>query len=204
MPIMPTRKDPATIEGNRVRLRLPRHSDQRSFIGATRQSRTLHRRWVQPPETATAFAAYVERYAAVDSAARNVGFLVLRSDDDALAGAVNFSEIIRGGFQSAYIGYYAFAPLAGHGYMSEAMMLALDFAFYALKLHRLEANVQPANSRSLALAERIGFAREGYSRRYVKVSGRWRDHVRFAILAEDWTTQRVALRRRLAASAGAR
>lgn len=201
MPIMPTRKDPATLEGNRVHLRPPRQTDQRAFIGATKQSRALHRRWVQPPETATAFAAYVERYGVANSAARNVGLLVVRNDDDALAGAVNFSEIIRGGFQSAYVGYYAFGQLAGHGYMSEALVLALDFVFLALKLHRIEANVQPANGRSLALAEGVGFVQEGYSRRYVKVSGRWRDHVRFAILAEEWKTRRAELRLRLASAA---
>ena len=64
--------------------------------------------------------------------------------------------------------------------------LALDFAFGTLKLHRVEVNIQPVNARSLALVERTGFAREGFSRRYVKIGGRWRDHVRCALLAEDW------------------
>ena len=97
---------------------------------------------------------------------------------------------MRGAFNSAFVGYYAFAPFAGGGYMSEAFTLALDFAFRDLKLHRVEANVQPHNRRSLALAERLGFEREGYSRRYVKIAGRWRDHVRFAMLAEDWRLRR--------------
>jgi len=116
--------------------------------------------------------------------------------DDALAGVINFSEIVRGAFHSAYVGYYAFAPLAGDGYMAEGFALALEFAFRRLKLHRVEANVQPANRRSLALVERLGFEREGYSRRYVKIAGRWRDHVRFAMLAEDWTRRRIEQKRR--------
>jgi [ribosomal protein S5]-alanine N-acetyltransferase len=83
--------------------------------------------------------------------------------------------------------------------MTEGFALALDFAFRRLKLHRVEANVQPANRRSLALVERVGFEREGYSRRYVKIAGRWRDHVRLAMLAEDWTARRADLKRRTAA-----
>ena len=201
MTIMPTRKKPAMLEGKRVHLRPPRRGDERAFIAQAARSRVLHRRWVQPPDTPETFAAYVQRYRRLHADARQVGFLVLRSEDNALAGVVNFSEIVRGAFQSAYVGYYAFAPLVGHGYMSEAFALALDFAFGPLDLHRIEANVQPANGRSLALVERIGFVREGYSRRYVKIGGRWRDHVRFALLADEWVRQRTAVRRRIAADA---
>jgi ribosomal-protein-alanine N-acetyltransferase len=197
---MPTRKHPATLEGNRVHLRMPRRSDQRAFIAQAKQSRTLHRGWVQAPETPGAFAAYVERYNAAPATARHLGLLVLRNDDDALAGVINFSEIVRGAFHSAYVGYYAFAELAGDGYMTEGFALALDFAFRRLALHRVEANVQPANRRSIALVSRLGFEREGYSRRYVKISGRWRDHVRFAMLAEDWRTRRAAVKRAIAAA----
>ena len=66
------------------------------------------------------------------------------------------------------------------------LALALDVAFGELGLHRVEVNVQPTNRRSLALVARLHFFCEGYSRRYVKIAGRWRDHVRFAMLAEDW------------------
>jgi [ribosomal protein S5]-alanine N-acetyltransferase len=200
---MPTRTNPVTPEGNRVHLRPPRRTDQRSFIAYAKQSRALHRGWVQAPETPTAFAAYVARYHPTDAAPRNVGFLVIRNEDDAIVGVINFSEIIRGAFHNGYVGYYAFAPFAGDGYMAEGFALALDFAFRKMKLHRIEANVQPANIRSLALVERLGFMREGYSRRYVKIAGRWRDHVRFAMLAEDWKRRRVELRGRRAATHGA-
>jgi len=202
MPIMPTRKNAATLEGNRVHLRPPRRRDETAFIAQALRSRAFHHRWVQAPETPDAFAVYVQRYRRADTSARHIGFLVVRNDDDALAGVINFSEIVRGAFHSAYVGYYAFAPLAGSGYMTEGFALALDFAFRHLGLHRVEANVQPANVRSIALVERIGFVREGYSRRYVKVGGRWRDHLRFAMLAEDWPKRRAAVRRNLAAHRG--
>jgi ribosomal-protein-alanine N-acetyltransferase len=196
---MPTRKNPAALAGNRVHLRLPRRADQRSFIAQAKRSRSLHRGWVHAPETPSAYAAYVARYNPSGAMPRHIGFLVVRNEDDTLAGVINFSEIVRGAFHSAYVGYYALAPLAGAGYMTEGFALALDFAFRRMRLHRVEANVQPANVRSIALVERVGFAREGYSRRYVKIAGRWRDHVRFAMLAEDWNVRRVELRRSLEA-----
>ena len=186
--------------GKRVHLRPPRRGDQKTFIAQARASRALHRGWVQAPETPVAYAAYVERYHVTRANPHHAGLLVVRNDDAALAGVFNFSEIVRGAFHSAYIGYYAFAPLAGDGYMTEGFTLALDFAFRRLRLHRVEANVQPGNGRSLALVERVGFEREGYSRRYVKIAGRWRDHVRFAMLAEDWTKQRVEVKRRAVAA----
>jgi ribosomal-protein-alanine N-acetyltransferase len=126
--------------------------------------------------------------------ATQAGFLVCRCGDDAIVGVFNLSEIVRGAFRSAYLGYYALAPHAGHGYMSEAFGMLLDVVFRALRLHRVEANVQPDNAASLRLVERVGFAREGYSRRYVKIAGRWRDHVRYALLADDWRRQRTSRR----------
>jgi len=179
-----------TRRGFSVYLRLPRNSDAEAFLGAVKASRKLHGAWVQPPQTPARFAQFVRRFAGTAKrdplAATHVGFLVCRCEDDAIVGVFNLSEIVRGLFQSAYLGYYAFSPHAGVGYMAEGLQLTLGAAFGPLKLHRVEANIQPANRRSLALAREGGFVREGFSRRYVRVSGRWRDHVRMAILAEDW------------------
>ena len=101
-------------------------------------------------------------------------------------GSINVSEIVRGNFRSAYLGYQIAAPFAGQGYMTEALQLALRFAFRELGLHRVEANVQPGNAASIALVRRAGFTQEGFSRRYIKIGGRWRDHERWALLREDW------------------
>jgi ribosomal-protein-alanine N-acetyltransferase len=191
---MPTRTarttDLARRPGFRVYLRAPRQGDASAFLAAAKASRSLHLGWVRPPLTPALFAAYARRYGRFRRedplASTHAGLLVFRCDDDALVGVFNFSEIVRGGFQSAYLGYYAFAPHAGEGYMAEGLELALGVAFRALRLHRVEVNVQPDNRRSLALVRRAGFVREGFSRRYVRIGGRWRDHVRFALLAEDW------------------
>ena len=102
-----------------------------------------------------------------------------------MVGVINVSQIFRGPFRSAYLGFYAFAPHAGDGYMTEGLGLVLRHAFGPMKLHRLEANIQPANGRSIALVKRCGFRLEGFSPRYLKIGGRWRDHERWAILAEE-------------------
>ena len=199
---MPTRRSAPTLQGTRVVLRPPRRSDAAAFLAQAAKSRSLHRGLVHPPLTPAAYALYLERHRVTRDTPSNVAFLVVRRDDRTLAGVVNFSEIVRGVFQSAYVGYYAFAGMTGAAYMTEALALALDYAFRHEGLHRIEANVQPGNARSLALVERIGFVREGYSRRYVKIAGRWRDHVRFAMLAEDWKARRLELVRRHAGSHG--
>ncbi len=198
MTIMPARPTSSPTDkrrrGARVYLRPPRRSDAAEYLAAVHASRKLHGVWVHPPSTPARYATFVRRYGAVPrrpaSAATHVGLLVCRCEDDAIVGVINIGDIVHGLLQSAYMGYYAFAPHAGEGYMSEGMQLALDVAFRELKLHRVEANVQPANVRSLALVRRAGFSREGYSRRYVKIAGRWRDHVRMALLVEDWRAQR--------------
>jgi ribosomal-protein-alanine N-acetyltransferase len=108
-----------------------------------------------------------------------------------LVGVINLNEIVRGIFQSAYLGYYAFEPFAGMGLMSEGLALVLEQAFGPLGLHRLEANVQPGNQRSARLVANLGFRLEGLSPRYLKIGGRWRDHQRWAILVDDWRRKRA-------------
>jgi [ribosomal protein S5]-alanine N-acetyltransferase len=191
---MPIRVPAATITGTNVYLRPPRMSDAGAFQAAVRASTSLHRGWTSAPRTPSGYAKFVQRYASRGASRVHAGFLVFRKSDHALVGVYNFSEIVHGAFQSAYLGYFAFSPLAGKGLMSEGLALALDIAFRKLGLHRVEVNVQPSNARSLALAARTGFTREGYSRRYVKIGGRWRDHVRFAMLSEDWRVLRRKLR----------
>jgi ribosomal-protein-alanine N-acetyltransferase len=83
--------------------------------------------------------------------------LVCRHGDGAILAVVNVSEIVRGALQSAYLGYYAFRPHAGQGYMTEGLALALRHAFRRLRLHRLEANIQPGNLPSRRLVRRLGF-----------------------------------------------
>ena len=172
----------------RVRLERPSRRRVTDFLAAVRRSRRLHGAWVSPPTTATAYRDYLRRIRRPSHA----GYLVCLADSGDLVGVVNVSEIVRGNFQSAYLGYYAFAPHAGRGLIAEGLALVLREAFGRLGLHRLEANVQPGNASSRRLVRRLGFRREGFSPRYLTVAGRWRDHERWAILAEEWPGGRWA------------
>jgi ribosomal-protein-alanine N-acetyltransferase len=163
----------------RVLIRPPGPEDCLNFLAAVRRSRSFHHPWVSPPSTAKAFENYLERL----TSGAHCGFLVIHQDGQ-LAGVINLNNVIRGAFHSAFLGYYAFSPMAGQGLMREGMLLVIRRAFTVLKLHRLEANVQPKNHRSIALVRKCGFVREGFSRRYLKVDGRWRDHERWAILRD--------------------
>ena len=169
-----------TRRGSRVHLALPRRRDEHEVLALNRRSRGFHSPWVAPPRTPAQFTHYLARCRAPDC----IGLLIRRSEDDALLGSVELSQIARGRFQSAYLGYQIGAPFARQGYMTEALGLVLHYAFRQLHLHRLEANIQPENVASIALVERLGFHLEGYSPRYLKLGGRWRDHQRWAILAE--------------------
>ncbi len=111
-------------------------------------------------------------------------FLVCLRETEDFVGVINISNIVRRMFQSGYLGYYAFADHAGRGLMREGLQLVVQHAFRSLKLHRLEANIQPGNLRSRVLIESCGFLQEGLSRRYLKVGGRWRDHERWAVVAD--------------------
>jgi ribosomal-protein-alanine N-acetyltransferase len=166
-----------------VILSTPKAADAGAFIAAVRSSRTLHHPWIAPPDTHERFAAYLQRTARDDHAA----FLIRHESCGELVGYVTVSNMVRGAFQSAYLGYGAFASHAGRGLMTEGLRAVIDASFRDLDLHRLEANIQPGNERSLALVQRLGFTREGFSPRYLRVDGAWRDHERWALRSEQWT-----------------
>ena len=164
---------------SRIVLREPRPVDQREFVAAVRRSASLHHPWVCAPGTAAQFRAYLARLRDPS----NFGFLVRQRGSGALVGVVNVSNTVFGSFRSGYLGYYAFAGSDQQGLMREALRATIRHAFGTLKLHRLEANIQPGNVASIALARSCGFSKEGYSPRYLKIGGRWRDRERWAMVA---------------------
>ena len=166
-------------------------------MAAVRRSSALLRGWVSPPSTSADYRAHLRRAA---TASHRTYFVVLRSSNE-IAGVFTLSEIVRGLFQSAYLGCYAFVPHAGHGYMREGLGLTLDRAFGTLRLHRVEANIQPRNKPSLNLFRTTGFRREGYSPSYLKIHGRWRDHERWALLADEWRERKRSASRPMRVSA---
>ena len=175
--------------GGRVYLRAPERPDRAEFISLMRASRAFHRPWATAPTDDEAFDAYLTDSRRPDFEA----MLVCRREDRAILGFFNLSHITRGSLQSAYLGYAVGSTFAGQGYMRDGIELVLREAFLTLRLHRIEANIQPGNQASIALARGAGFSREGFSPRYLKIGGRWRDHERWAILAEDWRARGVRL-----------
>ncbi|MFB4300268.1 GNAT family N-acetyltransferase [Actinomadura sp. NTSP31] len=170
------RDDPPNASA-RVTLRRLARRDEKEFLDLVSASTELHHPWMALPSTPEQYRAYVTRYAQPNEES----VLICVRDSGAIAGVVNINSIIRGRFQSASIAYAAFAPTAGQGYMTEGLALVVRYAFEQLRLHRLEAQIQPENHASIKLARRAGFRHEGCSPELLYIDGAWRDHERFAI-----------------------
>ena len=172
-------------EAGRVSLRRLMLDDEQEFIRLTRASAELFGPWVRLPDDAERFRHYLSRFDRMTAEC----LLICVRETGAIAGVVGISEIIRGHYQRATVGYNAFSATVRQGYMSEGFKLVLRFAFEDLCLHRLEADIQPANAPSLRFAEKMGFRKEGFSPAFIYIDGRWHDHERWAILSDrsDYT-----------------
>jgi ribosomal-protein-alanine N-acetyltransferase len=104
----------------------------------------------------------------------------------AVLGLVAFSNIVRGPFQSGFLGYALAESQQGRGLMTEALRLGIDYMFGEMNLHRISANYLPHNTRSAAVLKRLGFTVEGYARDYLRIEGRWQDHILTSLLNPDW------------------
>lgn len=158
----------------------PRMEHAREFISAMQSSRGLHHPWLSAPSDPIAYRNYLERLKRNNEA----GFLVRLSGNNAICGVVNLNVITYEALCSAYLSYYAVQEYAQKGYMKEGLQQVIDHAFGEMGLHRLEANIQPGNEASIRLVESLGFECEGYSPKYLKINGKWRDHERWALLAD--------------------
>ncbi len=165
----------------RLTLRPAQAGDAAALIEANRESRALHAPWVEPFTDQPGFDAWFQR----QLTGPNLGLLAIEARTGGIAGVVNLSQIVGGAFQSAFLSYYGMARFARQGLMTEALRMAIGHAFGPLGLHRLEANIQPDNAASRALVQRLGFRLEGFSPRYLRIGGLWRDHERWALLADE-------------------
>lgn len=156
-----------------LRRATPKDADE--LDAAFKRSAEFHQPWTYPPKD-------IEKYTNQPHL-----YLVCVKETDEIAGTFNISQIVRYRFQSAYLGYNAFVPYHGKGYMRQGIRLLLREAFENLGLHRLEANIQPGNRASIALVLGAGFNKEGYSPKYLRVGDEeWKDHERWAIINERW------------------
>ena len=159
----------------RVYIRRVTKQDEKPFTALMRCSQELHEPWISPPTNSVLFNYYLRRITHDD----HEGFVICRTEDDNIVGAININHIVRGSFQSASLGYYVGAEFQGAGYMREGLEQLVDYAFNTMGLHRLEANIQPGNIRSQKLVQRCGFRREGFSTAFLYINGAWRDHQRW-------------------------
>ncbi|HEY3535670.1 MAG TPA: GNAT family protein [Pedococcus sp.] len=153
--------------------------------------RALNRGWLQPWEATSpdhnvqtvTFPGLVRHYNREGRAGRMLPF-VIRADDR-IAGQMVLFGISWGSLLSLAIGYWVDEQVAGRGIAPTALALAGDHALGALGLHRLEVNIRPENSNSLAVVRKLGFRDEGVRAAYLHIDGAWRDHRTFALTTED-------------------
>ncbi|HVE08681.1 MAG TPA: GNAT family protein [Paraburkholderia sp.] len=155
-------------------------ADAAELIEANRSSVEYHAPWL----TAFTDQAGFDHWFARMANGPHAGLVARETASNQVVGVINLTEIVGGAFQSAYLGYYGISGFGRRGLMTEALRAAAGFAFGDLGLHRLEANIQPENVASIALVRRVGFQKEGYSPRYLRIGGVWRDHERWALLAD--------------------
>ena len=164
----------------RIRLERPSARRERDYLNGALRSRALHRGYVVPSSTPREYRTYLR----ATRRANQESFFVVDAVSNELAGVININNIVQGAFLSGALGYGAFAHAAGRGLMREGLDLVVGYAFGPLRLHRLEINVQPGNTASIALARSCGFRLEGFSPGMLYIDGAWRDHQRWAVTAE--------------------
>ncbi len=165
-------------QSGRIAVRPVRRADRDALIAANRASRDYHAPWLAPFTDTVGFETWFARRIA----GANVGFVAHETATGALVGTVSLTEIVLGPLRGAYLGYAGDVRAAGRGLMTEAVRAAIRNGFAELGLHRIEANIQPANARSIALVRRLGFRQEGFSTEYLHIDGDWRDCGRWALL----------------------
>lgn len=165
----------------RVFIRKPAEVDCQELLSLAQRSREFYFPWVFPALKQEEWIKYIDRCQNENFQ----GLLICHLGNKKIVGVVNLSQIFYGTFQNAYLSYYVDVDFAGQGLMSEGVRLAINYAFNTLKLHRLEANIQPDNQASINLVKQLGFTKEGFSPKYLKINGEWRDHERWALTVEN-------------------
>jgi ribosomal-protein-alanine N-acetyltransferase len=167
---------------------------RRGDFAAWREVRLANQQWLAPWE-ATAVVPWEQRHERQDFRSMLRGQRgVIRLGQvmpfavcyrGSFAGQLTVGSIVRGAFHSASIGYWIDGRLAGRGIMPTALAAACDFCFFAAGLHRIEVNIRPENVASRRVVEKLAFRYEGFHPRFLHIDGDWRDHLGFALTAED-------------------
>lgn len=180
---------PPILMQDGVELRVPEMADYETWAALRLESRAFlvpwEPAWPQDDLTRTAFRSRVKRYIRDIESDSAYPFFVFRAHDDRLIGAITLSNVRRGVAQAGSVGYWIGSSFVRQGYMTSALSALMPFAFGHLHLHRIEAACLPVNQASIRLLTKCAFRQEGLARRYLKINGRWEDHLLFARLADD-------------------
>lgn len=169
------------IHTNRMIIREIHKNDESLFLEAMHESKNFLEPWVRPVQTRDEFKKYLSIFNRLNA----WGFLLLDKTQTQIVGFISLGGIIRGCMLSGHLGFYLNQKYAARGLMQEGLEAVILFIFSHIRLHRLEANIQPENYRSKALVQRLGFEKEGYSKDFMYICGAWRDHERWAIRNEN-------------------
>jgi [ribosomal protein S5]-alanine N-acetyltransferase len=112
-------------------------------------------------------------------------WLFSKTDEERIIGMVSFNNIVRGAFQSCHLGYNLDENYINKGYITEAIQEGIHIIFNDFKLHRIEANIMPKNIRSRKVCEKLGFREEGLAKEYLKINGKWEDHIHMVLLNDQ-------------------
>ena len=180
---------PPTLRGAAVLLRVPQMSDFETWAELRERSREFLKPWepVWPNDdlTRNAFRLRVKRYWRDIEGDLAYPFFIHSIEEATLVGGLTLSNVRRGVAQIASAGYWIGETYARRGYMTDALLTIVPYAFDQLRLHRLEAACLPANQASIRLLRKCGFTEEGIARKYLKINGRWEDHLLFGLVVGD-------------------
>lgn len=178
------------LSAGRVGLRPLRLRDAAAWSELRLHNEAWLARWEPRPgerwpehQSVTSFPAVLRTLGVQARAGAALPFAV--TYDGRLAGQLTVGNIVRGALNSAYVGYWVDERVAGRGIMPTALALTVDHCFFTAGLHRIEADIRPENTASRRVVEKLGFREEGLHRRYLFIDGDYRDHVSYAVTAED-------------------
>jgi [ribosomal protein S5]-alanine N-acetyltransferase len=181
---------PVVLSDGPVRLRPYKRGDAKAWSESRRANESWLSQWEPTPygtwRELNSPAAFRSVYADLRRASRQgtaMPFAVCYRD--MLVGQLTLGNIVRRAFCSGYAGYWVDSRVAGRGIIPTALALAVDHAFAAGGLHRIEVNIRPENQPSRRVVEKLGFRQEAYHERYLHIDGAWRDHIGYAITSED-------------------
>jgi len=183
--------DPVQLRTERLIVRQGKPGDALAVVDFVARNRAFH----APHDPIRDESYFTEPYwqerltTAIDdfAAGRNLELFVFRHDAPTFViGRIQFSGFVRGAFQACYLGYVLDQEAQGSGYMTEALRVAIDYMFTDQNFHRIMANYMPSNARSAAVLERLGFEREGLARNYLRIAGKWEDHVLTSLSNPGW------------------